>query len=167
MNSIPDLPEREKGLVMIRGVIFMALSGLLLSFPGCQKKTEEDRVKEVIADIQKAGQEKDIRKIIGHLSRNYSDSQGNDYNSIKGLLLAYFFRHQRIHIFIPAVKVTVEDSAAKVAFETVFSGGGATGSPSGIFPDAVSMYAFDVSMKKEDGEWMVLSARWNPVSENR
>ncbi len=152
---------------MMRGVIFMVLGSLLLSFPGCQRGTEEDRVKKVIADIQKAGQEKDIRKIIDRLSRNYSDSQGNNYDSIKGLLLAYFFRHQKIHIFIPAVEVTIEDSAAKVAFEAVFSGGSAAGSPSDLLPDAISMYTFDVSLKKEDGDWRVLSARWNPVSEKR
>ncbi len=75
---------------MIRGMIFIVLCSLLLPVSGCHKKTETDRVKEVITGIQKAGEEKNIGKIMGHLSRKYGDQEGNDYNSIKGFLLAYF-----------------------------------------------------------------------------
>ncbi len=156
-----------KGQVMTRGMIFIVLFSLFVPVSGCHKKTETDRVKEVITSIQNAGQKKDIGKIMGHLSKKYGDQEGNDYNSIKGFLLAYFFRHQKIHVLIPGIEVTMEDSGARAVFHAVLSGGSPDGSLQDLLPEALGMYAFDVLLRKENGDWKVQYASWNRMQENR
>lgn len=41
---------------------------LVLSAASCRKPAEEDRVKKVIAEVQKAAEEKGIRKILDRVS---------------------------------------------------------------------------------------------------
>jgi len=142
------------------------VSFLLVLIPVCYLETEQDRVRKVIATIQKAAEEKDIRKVVNSLSKTYSDPQGFTYDTIKGLLLGYFFRHQNIHVYITNLDVTVDDSVGRAVFQAVLSGGNKTGSATDILPEALGMYAFDASFKKEDGEWKVSSAKWNRVAEN-
>jgi hypothetical protein len=132
---------------------------------GCHKETEQDKIRKVITTIQKAAEEKDIKKIINSLSKTYSDPQGFTYDTIKGLLLSYFFRHQKIHVYITNLDVTADDGMGRAVFQAVLSGGG-TGSAADVLPEALGMYAFDVSLKKEDGEWKVNSAQWNRIAGN-
>jgi len=147
-------------------MIHALVSFSLVFISGCHLETEQDRVRKVIATIQKAAEEKDIRKVVNSLSKTYSDPQGFTYDTIKGLLLGYFFRHQNIHVYITNLDVTVDDSVGRAVFQAVLSGGNKTGSATDILPEALGMYVFDASFKKEDGEWKVSSAKWNRVAEN-
>ncbi len=152
---------------MKRGLLFIVIFGLFVSIASCRKESEQDRIKKTIATVQKAAEEKDIRKIIDNLSKSYRDPEGNDYNSIKGLLLAYFFRHQKIHVFIPDIAVNIEDSRARAVFQAVLTGGNKTEAVTDIFPESMGMYEFDMSLVKESGDWKVTSARWERLGTNQ
>jgi len=131
---------------------------------GCHKETEEDKVKKVIISVQKAAEEKDIKEVLSHLSRTYRDPQGNDYEGVKGLLLFYFFRHQKVSIFIPDLEIRVSDSAAAAKFQAVLSG--RNQGVGNILPESLGVYVFDVSFMKESGEWKITSAKWERFSES-
>ena len=138
---------------MKRGLLVIVLFGLFISIQACSKQTEQDRVKKAIVAVQKAVEKKDIRKITDNLSRSYQDPKGNDYNSIKGLLLAYFFQHPKIHVFIPDITVNIEESRASAAFQAVLTGGDKTEVATDIFPESMGIYEFDVAFVKESGDW--------------
>ena len=129
-------------------------------FSGCVKEDEQTRVKKVITAIQAASEEKEVKKVMEHISKNYSDPQGNNYESIKGLLLGYFFRYPRISAYISNLDISVEGAAAKAKFETVLTSGVKTGSISDVIPESLGVWNFDVSLKKEEGEWKITSAQW-------
>lgn len=152
---------------MQRTVAVVVLFGMLLTDLACHKETEENKVTKVIVGIQKASEEKDVKKIIASLSKSYRDPQGFDYDSIKGVLLGYFFRHQKISVYITGIEVAVEESAAKAVFQAVMTGGNTSGAPADLLPEALGMYAFEVSLKRESGEWKVVSAKWERVGEGR
>jgi hypothetical protein len=136
---------------MLQGVISLVMvSFQLFLVPGCHKETDQDRIK----------------KIVNSLSKTYSDPQGFTYDTIKGLLLGYFFRHQKIHVYITNLDVTAGEGAGSAVFQAVLSGGNSTGSATDVLPETLGMYSFDAFFKKEDGEWRVNSARWNRVAEN-
>ncbi len=139
---------------------------MLFLLPACHQDTDQDRVMKVVGEIQKAAGEKDIKTVLGHLSKTYHDPQGYDYDGIKGLLLYYFFRHQKVSVFIPNLDITVTDPSAKAVFQAVLSGGNKAGSPGDLIPEALGMYDFDVSFTKESGEWKVTSAVWKKVGED-
>ncbi len=127
---------------------------------GCHKESEQDKVKKIIINLQKAAEDKDIKKIINSLSKTYYDTQGNNYESIKGVVLAYFYRYPKILVYIPSLDVSVEDAYAKATFQAVLTSRGAAESVPAILPESLGMYAFDMSFKKESGEWKVVSAKW-------
>src|SRR5512147_2488391 len=145
--------------------LFFAGCSLMFLIHGCHPETDADKIKKVITSVQKAAEEKDVKKILSVVSKTYQDPQGYDFDSIKGLLLGYFFRHQRVHVYIPDIDISIEDSSAKALFQAVLTGGDRTGSVSDILPEALGMYDFDVSFRKEAGEWKVMSARWGRVGE--
>ncbi len=152
---------------MKRGLTVIVVSGLLMSISACHKESEKDKVKKVIITVQKAAEEKDIGKIMDCLSKNYNDPQGNDINSMKGLLLAYFFQHQKIHVFIPDIEVNIEGSRARTVFQAVLTGGEKTEGVTDIFSASLGMHGFDVSLVKEPAGWKVTSARWDHLSQNQ
>jgi hypothetical protein len=144
-------------------VTTVLLTAILL--PGCQRKSEQDKVKMVIKEVQRAAEEKDIRTILGHLSKTYRDPQGYDYNGIKGLLISYFFRHQRISVYITNLDVTADAISAQATFQAVLSASDKTGSAADVLPEALGIYAFDVVFSKESKEWRVVSSTWERLGE--
>lgn len=131
----------------------------------CHKESEQDKVKKVITNVQKAAEEKDIKKIINSISKTYNDPQGNNYESIKGVVLAYFYQYPKISVYIPSLDVSAEGASAKATFQAVLTSRGAAESVPAILPESLGMYAFDVSLKKESGEWKVLSAKWERMGD--
>jgi hypothetical protein len=150
----------------MRTIILCAILCLMLStFPGCHKETEQDKVKKVITNIQKAAEEKDIKKIINSISKTYNDPQGNSYESIKGLIIAYFYQYPKISIYIPQLEVSVNNTSAETIFEAVLTSRGAAESMPAILPESLGVYAFDVFFKKESDGWKVVSAKWEQIGE--
>jgi hypothetical protein len=150
---------------MKRIIPIILLSILIASGLGCHKETEQDKVKKLITSLQKATEEKDLKTIITSLSKSYNDPQGNNYESIKGLVLAYFYRYPKISMYIPSLDVSVEDLSAKAVFQAVLTARGSSDSAPAVMPESLGMYAFDLALKKESGEWKVVSAKWERVGD--
>jgi hypothetical protein len=134
---------------------------------GCHNETEQDKVRKVITDIQKAAEEKNVKKIINNLSKTYMDPQGFNYDTIKGLLLGYFFQHPKISAYITGLEISVDNTFAKAVFQVVLTGGGKTGSAADMVPESLGIYAFVVEMKKEPDGWKVASATWERVGDGK
>jgi hypothetical protein len=130
---------------------------------GCHKETEQDKVKKVITDIQTAAEEKDVKEIINNLSKTYNDSHGFNNETIKRLLLGYFFQYPKISVYINNLKISIENTSAKAVFQTALTSGNKTGSVTDVIPQSLGIYDFDVSLKKESNGWKVTSAEWEQV----
>ena len=146
-------------------VTLALLFSLSITIPGCHKETEQDKVKKVITVIQKAAEEKDVKKISNNLSKTYNDPQGFNYDSIKGLLIGYFFQHPKISAYITDLEISVENTFAKALFQAVLTGRNETKSAADVIPESLGIYAFVVEMKKEQDGWKVTSATWVRVGE--
>jgi hypothetical protein len=133
---------------------------IIITALGCRKETEQEKVKKVITDIQTAAQEKDVKKIINNLAKTYNDPQGYNYETIRGLLLGYFFQYPKISAYITNLEISIEGTSAKAVFQTVLTSGNKTGSAADVIPQSLGMYDFNVSLKKESNGWKVTSAKW-------
>jgi len=129
----------------------------------CHKETEEDRVNNTIYAIQKGAERKDIRTILAHISKKYRDTQGNDHEGIKGLLLFYFYQHKSISVILNNLEVTVREASATARFEAILSG--RAGDSGTILPETLGAYRFSVNFSKESGEWRVVAAQWERLGE--
>jgi hypothetical protein len=144
-------------------MLMLMIPVLLLSV--CTKETEEDKVKKVVTSVQQAAEEKKISAVLEHISKTYSDPQGNDYNGIKGILAFYFFRHQKVSVYMPNIDIVVTGSTAKAVFQAILTGRGTGEASGGILPEALGAYNFEVLLYKEDGQWKVTSAKWERAGE--
>ncbi len=145
---------------MRRVVIIFLIFIVAMTVPGCHKETDQDKVKKVITEIQTAGDEKDIKKIMNNLSKTYSDPQGFNYDGIRGLLIGYFFRYPKISVYINNLTISVENTKANAVFQAVLTSGEKTGSVTDVIPQSLGVWDFDVSLKKESSDWKVTSAKW-------
>jgi len=145
---------------MKRAVTIFLIFVITMTMLGCHKESEQDKVKKVITNIQAAGEEKNIRKIMNNLSKTYSDPQGYNYEGIHGLLVGYFFRYPKISVYIDNLKISVENTEANAVFQTVLTSGEKTGSVTDVIPQSLGVWNFDVSLKKESGDWKVTKAKW-------
>jgi hypothetical protein len=146
-------------------IIFTVVCLLFLS-PGCQRDTEQTKVRKIITDVQRAAEEKDIGTILGHLSRTYRDPQGYDYDGIKSLLLSYFFRHPKISVYLTNLDVMADGISARATFQAVLSASDKTGPVADVLPEALGIYAFNVVFSKESKEWRVVSSTWERLGED-
>jgi hypothetical protein len=151
----------------MRAIILSAILCLMLApFPCCHKESEQDKVKKVIANLQKAAEEKESKKIGNNISRTYSDPRGNNYENIKGLVAAYFYQYPKISIFLAKLDVSVDDVSAEATFEAVLTSRGDDKPLPAFLPESLGIYAFDVLFKKEADEWKVVSAKWERVGDS-
>ena len=140
--------------------IFLIFIITMMVVSGCHKENDQDKVKKIITDIQTASEQKDVRKITNNISKTYSDPQGFNYEGIKGLLIGYFFRYPKISVYINNLTISVENTSARAVFQTVLTSGEKTGSVTDIIPQSLGIWDFNVTLKKESGDWKVTSAKW-------
>jgi hypothetical protein len=150
---------------MKRVLTMIALAAVVLPVLSC-KTTDEDRIKKVVSSIQRSAEKKKIRVILDQVSKTYRDPRGNDFDGIKGLLSFYFFRHKTVGVFIPSIEASVRGDEGTATFTAVLSAKGIDGEEASvILPDALGAYNFDVSFRKEEGKWKVVSAAWERAME--
>ena len=166
-EALPVICKVRKGYAMKRVMMILILFGMAIAAPGCHKETEQDKVRKVITDIQKAAEEKEVKKIINCLSKTYGDPRGFNYDTIKGLLLGYFYQHPKISAYITNLEISIENTSAKAMFHAVLTSGSKTGSAADLIPESLGMYAFEVSLKKEADGWKVTSAKWERVGNDQ
>jgi ketosteroid isomerase-like protein len=136
---------------------------IIIAVLGCQRETEQEKVKKVIADIQAAAEEKDVKKIMNNLSKTYSDPQGFNYETIKRPLLGYFLIYPKISVYVNNLQISIENTSAKAVLRTVLTSSNKSGSPADLVPQSLGMYDFNVLLKKESDGWKVTSATWAHV----
>jgi hypothetical protein len=141
----------------------LLIIAITITFLGCHRETDQQKIKKIITDIQAAAEENDVKKITNNVSKSYNDPQGFNFETIKGLLVGYFLQYPKISVYINNLKISVENTSARAVFQTVLTGGNKTGSVTDVIPQSLGMYDFDVSLKKESNDWKVIWAKWKQV----
>jgi hypothetical protein len=157
------LKQKFNSLVL---VIVFAIA-VVLCLTRCQKETEEDKIKNMVDGIQMAVREKDAGTVLRHLSKTYHDPQGNNYDDVKGLLSFYFMNHRQVNAYVPNLDISIENNAARASFQAVLTGAGESVAEAGtgMLPEALGIYAFELVMQKESGDWKITSAKWEHIGE--
>lgn len=156
----PISPPLLKG--DLGGFVFMLLFFLTLS--ACAKGvSEEDRLKQIINEAAEAAQEKDIDEVRKHISKLYGDQEGNDYDSIRRLLLYHFIRAETVSIFVRSVDADIKGDTALVKANVVLVRGKEVKSIKDIIPESAAGYRFELIFKKDNKDWRVVSGTWQNV----
>jgi ketosteroid isomerase-like protein len=136
----------------------------LVFFGACSKGvTEEDKVRQVVASVAEAAEKKDLKGVMRHVSKDYNDDKGNDYDGAKGIVFYQFLRSPKVSVFVRGVDVEVKEDRALVNTKIVLARGKEVKKIEDIIPEDAAGYRFSVVFRKEDGDWKALSARWDNV----
>lgn len=141
-----------------------AVLSLLAALPSCARRaSEEELVKETLAKVARAAEEKDMAGVMRAISRKYADDSGNDYNAVKGIVFYEVMKPGRVRIFIRKDDVEVKQGTALAQVRAIITSGGAAEGIKDIVPENADGFLFSIVLKKEDGAWKAVSARWESI----
>ena len=121
----------------------------------------EDALRQWVADAEAAAEDLDRRGLVALVSDNYADGRGNNRDAVNNLLRLYFLRQKSVTLVMKIDKLTVIDETAAELLVTA-AGVGTTTRALGINADA---YQFALELERDDGEWMLIGARWGEAGQ--
>jgi ketosteroid isomerase-like protein len=145
-----------------------ALLLCLLGLASCgEKMSEEDRVRAVIQDMADAAEAKDARRIKDHISPDYSDPHGMDYQEIKGFIAIQMMQSMHISVFIRKTEVEIKADKAYATVKAIIARGDKPAANEEDTDTQRSGFIFDLTFRKTGGEWMMTEAihRQVPIME--
>jgi hypothetical protein len=109
--------------------------------------------------VELAAEARDVGDVMKNISDHYSDASGMTQEDAARYLRGYFIANQSIHLLtrIEQVEFPATDEArANVLVGMV----GREAAASSRWDLAADLYEFDVTLRREDGDWKVTYARW-------
>jgi hypothetical protein len=149
-----------------RIVTIVLLLPLLLLAASCGSSgSAEDQVRELIAEGERAAEERDLGALMELVARDYRDAEGNGREELRNYLRGYLLVHPTVRVSsrVEGIDFPYEDMA-RVRLQLATMGQGAGGSPlRGI---AADLHEVELEIVLEDGRWRVLRAEHRPLLGN-
>lgn len=139
-------------------LLFVCLLTSFTLMTGCSRETPEEEIKNILVEVEKAIEEKNVSGFMSHISENYSDEKGNDYKKIKQTV---FFNVMSagvdgfIKLSIRNPQITIKDNEALVKTGVIMARGRGD-----IKTTEGTAYEFQIIFKKEDDKFKVTQASW-------
>jgi hypothetical protein len=117
--------------------------------------TPEQQVREVIAKGKRAAEERDFGALMRLVSRQYSDDEGRDVETLEKYVRGYLLIHPSIHLLTRIDSIDFPYSDMARVHVTV--GSLATGAGESL-DLAADVQGLDIELVREDGSWRVRRA---------
>ena len=118
------------------------------------KQSEEGRVAAVLNDVHHAMQTHKAKRVISHISKNYTDADGRDYDAICDYVSHILSSYRDIEItrVEPPIEIDGDTARALEAFGTL-----ATPDNPDEAPPVNMQGQVLVTLQKEEGTWKIIS----------
>jgi hypothetical protein len=139
---------------------------LALSLLGCfgSDSTPEDRVRAVLAELEKATEARDVGALKPHISESYKDENGNDRRAVLGMATAHFMRNQSVYLLVRLSDVQLPEPGRAQVDAFVALAGQPIRDKAALPELRADLYRFGFALRDEDGEWRVTAADWHPAT---
>ena len=127
----------------------------ILLFLACR---EQDPIAGTIRQVADAAEDRDAAAVIERLSTSYEGRA-----EIESTLRRYFFAYRSVNVSIKDLQTWENGPVGQARFRVDFAG--VAKEISGIdqlVPSSAS-YQFEVWLTKENGDWKISAAKWQPV----
>lgn len=125
-----------------------------------QPLTVEQQVITVIRDMEASIEAGKRRDFMEHVSEDFTGQGAIDNrDQLNAMILYQFGRHKKIQAQFLPIRVTPTMTGEAEAFFRVLLTGG-----DGLLPDSGQMYSMVTRWREDDGDWMLVSARWKTVA---
>jgi ketosteroid isomerase-like protein len=139
--------------IFISAVLFLA----------CRPKTDENRIRELLQEAAQDIEQKDISRLTGLLSDDYTDQWGRDKNQTKDMVETYFSEFRGIVIHVLGTRFDELD-LAKASIQTdVALSSGAARALRKLVPASPDNYRFEITLVKKQDRWLITYARWKYI----
>lgn len=137
----------------------LSLLCLLLAACGSDESSPEQQVRNTLAAIKLAAEERSMSDFMDHIADDYSDHKGNDKDAIRRIVQLLFLRNQSINIFTLVRSIDINDSIAAVEVSAAMASRGVdlTLETNRIKADT---HQFSLVLQHENDDWLIQSVSW-------
>lgn len=143
--------------------IFLIFS-LTAFLASCKGKTDRDLILDLMEDIGKFAEEKDLASMMMTLDEDYVDFEGRGKEETELMVDDYFKQYKGIVIHLLSTRIDeIEPPEASIQTEVALSSGAAK-----VFRRLVKLstenYRLDIRLIKRDDAWKVKYAAWRYIT---
>ncbi len=133
---------------------------IVLLLAGCADEgSPEFRLRQTLEAMETAIEAGKRDEFMESVDDDFTGSQGRfDRRGLSAMLRVQLMRHTRIGALTSNVEITLYDTRATVTMNLLLTGG-----PRAWMPESGQMYRVDTGWKDDGGDWMLISADWEPV----
>lgn len=135
---------------------------LLMVVAGCSRPDPEVALRESVAGLQAAIEQRDPAAMQQQLADDFIGNDGLDRDGARRMAALLLMRHRDIGIDTGPLQLELAGEHAVVRFTAMLRGGSGR-----LLPDAARVYEVETGWRMEHGEWRLTSARWSPVLSGR
>jgi hypothetical protein len=137
---------------------------LALLVIGCRKKrTPEQRVRELLLELEEAVEAKDLKPIKAAISERFKGGEEADRQAVVGMLQLTFLRHPSIHLLVRIQDVAVK-GPGQVRAELLVAMASVPVRDAHELPRLqADLYQFVLDFVEEDGTFRIVGATWGPA----
>ena len=133
------------------------LAVLVVLAAGCSREPPEQALRTTIAGMQAAAEARDSDALVESFSEDFVGPDGMDRDQFRRYLAVIWLRNREVGVSLGPLEVELIGERATVEFTA-----GATGG-TGWMPDRAQVYRVSTGWRIEDGQWRLISARWEPT----
>ena len=123
----------------------------------------EEEIRSLVAEVVRAAEERDIGALKDRISEGYADEQGRDKRAMGATIGFYLLRHQAVYVLTRVREVTFPEADVAEAKVLAAMAGDAIASVDSLAGMRADLYRFELRLAREDGDWRVRFASWQPA----
>lgn len=129
----------------------------ILGLAGCRSEPPEDAIRATIAGMQAAAEARDVSAVFEPIAEDFAGPGGMDRQAFRRYVSLVALRNEQVGVDIGPVDIALFDTRATASFTAATRGG------AGLLPDRAQVYRVETAWRLDDGEWRLISAKWEPV----
>ena len=161
--AMPVFLSVVNSIATLRRHLFRLFACLSLMFVlqacGADKGSPEQQIRQVLAAMEQAAQDRSTDGVMEHISDTYSDHLGNSKKQARQLITFQVLRNQTISIFTLIRSINISGESAEVELSVATAG-----RESDLSDEAqrlsADVFRLSLLMQKSDSQWQIVSASW-------
>jgi hypothetical protein len=142
---------------------YVILFVLLLVLWHCSGKTEEDKIIDMMKNIGKFAEKKDINNVMKYITGDFMDFQGRGKTEIRGMIIQYFRDFRGIVINVLSTRIdNILGEEAHIQTDVALSSGAAKVLRK-IVNISTDNYRLKLGLINRDKKWKIKSGEWKSI----
>lgn len=143
--------------------ISLLVLSVLICMICCGHKTDEDLIRELMEDVGKCVEKKDLSSLLSFLSDDFLDFRGRNKGQTEDMVQSYFHQFRGIVIHILHTRIDeVKIQEASIQSDIALSSGTARALRK-LVRISTDNYRFKIKLIKKEGRWLIRYAEWTYI----